>query len=1509
MRHDKQDYFSLTGPGEIENVRVSPSISLRINPNFIHYLYENHIVFVSGSNLVIYDLETQKQKFIMRRNNQFKITYLSVGTVTSKKKEQTMRKGSNMSEAQKDKDVLICLGEYSDASNCFYITVLKPSNPNVQYTIKSTEPVWRINYATILNNSAYCVTISQKASNSKKTPIHSRLSFAKYTFEQFVSQETIQEELTYCCYNPKNTIELVVCGKGYLRLWNIFINEGSLKEHQQRFLRGKQEKEHTFIKAQFFDKKPFLLIVGTAENMFYIIDSFQVIHELNVCYSYENIYDLNVQNFVPEEEDDDIGGLKGLLETLTKKELDSKLKELSMLTSSSPSIPKDYDEDGMKSDSDNTLGKSQDNEEDSDSKNDVFRRLYKAKEKEDVDCRVNKSNRVKYFELINDNLLFVIYQNDGILLLYKIDWNRKIADGETELDNRKWNIAECRIIRVAKNIRTISNFSMFKPKNDIILLVESYTGRGKAKTISTSLFKMHRNIITDKNNPNSTQISFENKMFTGFFEKSEVKFIDMNEKKGNIFLVGSDNILSVFDLTTNEYIIRYPFDEEVLSFSNCPATNLFAITFPTKVKIYSKIKNKLHIFVELEVKNAIIKWSDKGDIIAIGGENRKEIVSSKKKKGYCLYFIDAFSYNTVNVIENLAHKIVQMKFIDNDNYIFCLLENSYIVGFYINTSGNSINLHQMFEERNDDVNNNQFKIIFTFNPKGKQISCFDYDEHTELVVALHKEGDRMSIVSSSKPATPQASPKNINIELSSTLKCIKIIKELNVLIGGDKDGSVKVFKWPICDTSNESLLIRIDDYLMSSVTIHETQLTEMLSAKNYRSFLTMSSDSTIILSSLQIKKNNEYKNFEYFPKQLHPQIEMLIPPVSMYEMKVENITRKERNVEILDKAMIRMKQTMEADIEEIRNVHKTELENMENNLKQNTDDEQTKYENIEAEIKTLKENMAIDLTKRVDELEKDKVLLTSKYKEKIELYESEINRLKNELLNIKKAIEDKYEAEVTNQKEFYDNLLKEYNEKYSKVKSETDACLATLVNISSEYDEATDKIVDDYKKLVSNLDTKIAQTKEINDNLLKEKEEKLKEAKKLEDEHKEQLEQKVKESDKLIEKNVEIKQSIINATQRTITFQEQLLETEKNLLKIDKKLEDLISKNKHLEQIRFVLEHRMTSLEKEKAPLEGQCSFLENQKNKLTEEFNKIILQINMHNQELENKQSQLRASLIQNYEIHDQKNYVETKLIQLKSEIEQFLMNYQDSEETKSLSENKATKVAYNFKKFYDKYFSTSIEEELANYQYYAQKLQEQTDKDGIANNFDLVMRNKAEEKLICEKEKVEELKDVKEKGFRRMQNENTILIAECNRLRKNLHEIYMHVVDIEQRFEHLTKINPKLTKSEIVSQIKEFIRATHEKIKENYSKARKGNNKKILNKSFINNISEVNYSVDDVKEERKNNAHIGNNSKSEYENILKLPEIKNKSISFLSQNKQDNIFDGDQSGNKSNVLPKIEA
>ena len=657
---------------------------------------------------------------------------------------------------------------------------------------------------------------------------------------------------------------------------------------------------------------------------------------------------------------------------------------------------------------------------------------------------------------------------------------------------------------------------------------------------------------------------------------------------------------------------------------------------------------------------------------------------------------------------------------------------------------------------------------------------------------------------------------------------------------------------------------------------------------------------------------------------------MFINPYILYDIKTEDIIKKEKNVELMDKAKEVMKSVMDENIKEIENTHLNELDTMRNNLNQNTNDEHNKYLVIEQEINQLKVTMAEELEDRKKEMDNDKRIYKNKCEEKIELYDNEIERLQRELNQIKTDIENKYNTEGNSQREFYDKIMTEYNSKFDQLKKETTLSLNKLVNLSCEYNEATDQIVKDYKQLVEELDNKMSSTKEKNKKILLEKNNRLEEAKKQEDEHKSKLEEKIKDSDKLIEKNVEIKQSIINATQRTITFQEQLLETEKNLVKIDKKLEDLVVKNKHLEQIRFVLEHRMTSLEKEKAPLEGQCNFLESQKNKLTEEFNKIILQINKNNQELENKQSQLRASLIQNYEVHDQKNYVEAKLIQLKTEIEQFLQNYQNPDEEKSLNENKATKVALNFKQFYDKYYTNSIEDELLNYQYYSQKLQEQTDKDSIANNFDLIMRNKAEEKLIAEKKKVEELKLVKENGFKRIQSENTILITECNRLRKNLHEIYMHVIDIEQRFENLTNINPKLSKNDIVAQIKTFIKITHEKIKANYAETKKSisgkskkfgksqSMKKILSdKEFTKLIEQklieqnMNKTKRNSQQEQKGKKMDSFKTSSEkngdnpYANLIKLKGYKKTTDNFTLS---DNASSSNNKGNKNQgLLPMI--
>ena len=246
---------------------------------------------------------------------------------------------------------------------------------------------------------------------------------------------------------------------------------------------------------------------------------------------------------------------------------------------------------------------------------------------------------------------------------------------------------------------------------------------------------------------------------------------------------------------------------------------------------------------------------------------------------------------------------------------------------------------------------------------------------------------------------------------------------------------------------------------------------------------------------------------------------------------------------------------------------------------------------------------------------------------------------------LEQMIESKFKSLVISQGESFSQIFNGYWDLFNNLKNDLDKNLNLLIKTNAEYDEAFDQSKNDYDKLIYKLKSEMTDDIDQAKNIILEKEEELEKILIEEKTFKNLLDKKVMESDNVIKKNVQIKQNIIDTTQRSITLQEQLLETEKNLFKIDLKMEDLLTKNKHLEQIRFVLEHRMTSLEKEKAPLEGQCYFLEKQKFNLQEEFNILILEINNKNQTLENKQSQLKACLIQNFEVNDHIQYLKKKL------------------------------------------------------------------------------------------------------------------------------------------------------------------------------------------------------------------------------------------------------------------------
>ena len=388
--------------------------------------------------------------------------------------------------------------------------------------------------------------------------------------------------------------------------------------------------------------------------------------------------------------------------------------------------------------------------------------------------------------------------------------------------------------------------------------------------------------------------------------------------------------------------------------------------------------------------------------------------------------------------------------------------------------------------------------------------------------------------------------------------------------------------------------------------------------------------------------------------------------------------------------------------------------------------------------------------------------------------------MKKELVTLNDEIKNKFDSLQNEQQDFFKNLSEKNLKIYFDLVEKINESIRKLVLNNCYRDEAIETINDDYKNLIENKKNQYDETIVIDREDKKKNEEALEKTKKIEENNKFKQEKWILESNKIIQKNIQIKQNLNDTTQKIITLQEQLLETEKNLQKIDSELENLTIKNKHLEQIRFVLENRTTSLEKEKSPLEDQCLFLEKQKNNLQEEFNKLVLQI--------------RACLMQNFEIDEQIKFLKNKLTHLQVELLGFVDSYRN--ETKKVKfvirENKPSQVCLNLRGFYDKYFSTPIEDELTNFHYYMQKLQEMSEKANAASNNDLIKRDKATEKLYNEEDKLTQL--------------------------KNLHEVFMHVVEIESKFEDLTKINPKLNKTEMVYQIKEFIKQTHNKIKSNY-------------------------------------------------------------------------------------------
>jgi hypothetical protein len=280
-----------------------------------------------------------------------------------------------------------------------------------------------------------------------------KIMFWKYTHERFISEVVLNQHIYSVSYNPKNCLELILCGKGYLRLWNVFINDGSIKEHPQRFLKGKQEKEKSFIKAVFLENKSFMFIVITLENNLYVIEGFKMIFNLSVRFELE-IYDLNIDKILVNSEEDYEGeGMNNNQNSLLTEEDSNDISSVKMSNATYK----------------NTVSK----------KNE--------KPTETTHPTTKEFNSVKSFFLIrkkNHYNILLTSTNESITYIYKLEKElKKITMNQTE-----FNTDECTKFRIAKNIKNIINVVCNEDSSKIIYMCELENDSSNDRRISCYLF-------------------------------------------------------------------------------------------------------------------------------------------------------------------------------------------------------------------------------------------------------------------------------------------------------------------------------------------------------------------------------------------------------------------------------------------------------------------------------------------------------------------------------------------------------------------------------------------------------------------------------------------------------------------------------------------------------------------------------------------------------------------------------------------------------------------------------------------------------------------------------------------------------------------------------------------------------------------------------------------------------------------------------------------------------------
>nr|CDS31813.1 WD repeat containing protein 65 [Hymenolepis microstoma] len=647
------------------------------------------------------------------------------------------------------------------------------------------------------------------------------------------------------------------------------------------------------------------------------------------------------------------------------------------------------------------------------------------------------------------------------------------------------------------------------------------------------------------------------------FHEGQIVGLDICTRKPLIATCATDNTVRIWNFETNDLDLYKEFPEEAYSIALHPLGHFILVGFSDKLRLLNLLIDDIRSYKEFPIRGCQeCAFSNGGHLFAaVQGNN--------------ILLYSAISFKLLNTLK--AH----------NGKIRCLLWSS------------------------DDsklISCGMDGAIYEWDPyTGRRISENVMKSCSYTSVTASEDGKMIYAVGSDrklKEVTDSTIVQSVN-SADMLLTTVALSRNGKMLVCGSQDGHVRSYKYPFTEKNVW------DDYVG-----HSGQIVKMKITLNDEYLVTVSSDSTVMIWSLQERHARNVKieretawaeevlvmrsdlaEKDFAMQELRARVDEQ-KMENEYQLRLKDMNFSDRIRELSDKFLLEMEslrqrnQLLQADKDreesrysdekqEIMRLHVQEVKSLEAAKTQQLALEREKYSEFQKETKRMQKAYQI----KIDELTtlKEQAIMDLKL-----FFEAKLDRKMEEIGDLKRE-----NREQVTEFEFTKRLLEEDGDK-------------EILGLKTDYEQKLRK----ERELVARHQGEAGIAKKKCESLQKEI-----------DEHLEELKKSQRETQKL--------NGVIKSLERDLSgLKKEIQERDETIQEKEKRIYDLKKKNEELEKYKFVLSYKITELKKLIEPRESDIRKYKEQIQEMEGELERFNQQNSALELTIEELKEKLKATL-----------------------------------------------------------------------------------------------------------------------------------------------------------------------------------------------------------------------------------------------------------------------------------------